>query len=74
MRSQTPPSPRSRYQTQERHKTTWISVKTGAEEEGDEEDGERDGETPRVATVESIRMGRGRAPPRGKRGPPGLYT
>ena len=37
-------------------------------EEEEMEGGDMDGETPRGATVEVIRVGGGLAPPRGKRG------
>ena len=44
------------------------------EEEGNEEEGERDGETPRGATVEVIHVVKEEPPhPGGERGPPGIH-
>ena len=45
-----------------------------AAEEEERDGGNTDGETPRGATGEVIRMGRGIAPPRGKLGSTWLHT
>ena len=49
-----------------------MEAEAEEEEEVNEEEGDRDGDIPRGAPVEVIRMG-GRTPPRGKRGPPGIH-
>ena len=60
-------------QTKEINEATGSGEDTEAEEEGQEDDHDREVETPRGATVEAIRVGRDLPPPGGKHGPPGIY-